>query len=108
MTTKETLVADHKPEIPVKDYAGGWITEKKGTEVPGFLKLAFPVIGLSATAYLVLYINGEVSHSERGPLIQAFDRVTGDANGLMYGVAALALIFVVSVVMFAWRKSHEE
>ena len=42
-------MADKKtPEV--KDYAGGWITEKKGTEVPGFLKLAFPIIGLSCVA----------------------------------------------------------
>ena len=103
-------MADKKapPEIPVKDYAGGWITEKKGTQPPGFLKLAFPIIGLSGTAYLVLYINGDVGNSERGPLIQQFDRVTGDANGLMYVVALLALIFVVSVVLFAFRKSPHD
>ena len=90
----------------IKDYAGGWITEKKGTEVPGFLKLAFPVIGLSSVAYLILYINGEVDHSERGPLVRAFDQVTGDANGLMYVVFALAAVFVVTVVLFAFRKSE--
>ncbi len=103
-------MADKKaPEIPVKDYAGGWITEKKGTEVPGFLKLAFPVIGLSATAYLILYINGETTHSDRGVLVRAFDTVTGDANGLMYAVAGLALLFVITVVLFSVRASkHEE
>lgn len=102
-------MADKKtaPEVPVKDYAGGWITEKEGTEVPGFLKLAFPVIGLSCAAYLLLYINGDVGQSERGPLVQTLDRTTGDANVLMYVVAVLALIFVVSVVTFAWRKHHE-
>jgi hypothetical protein len=89
----------------LKDYAGGWITEKKGTEVPGFLKLAFPIIGLSGFLYLILYINGDVNQSERGPLIQAFNRTTGDANGLMYLVAGLVLIFVVTVVLFAIRKS---
>ncbi|MCX6624704.1 MAG: hypothetical protein NTY38_27310 [Acidobacteria bacterium] len=104
-------MADKKPVpvLPVKDYAGGWISEKKGTEVPGFLKLAFPVIGLSATAYLLLYINGEVGHAERGPLVLALDKVTGDANGLMYLVAVLAFVFVITVVLFAIRKSeHEE
>ncbi len=104
-------MADKKtsPEVPVKDYAGGWITEKKGTEVPGFLKLAFPVIGLSCVAYLILYINGEVNHSERGPLVQALDRVTGDGNAVVYLTTALALIFVVTVVAFAIRKSpHDE
>lgn len=97
------------PESAVKDYAGGWITEKKGTEVPGFLKLAFPVIGLGATSYLVLYINGEVGHAERGPLVQALDRVTGDGNTVVYLATALAFLFVVTVVSFAFRKgSHEE
>jgi len=27
-------------ETKIKDYAGGWITEREGTTVPGFLKLA--------------------------------------------------------------------
>ncbi len=97
-----------KNELPVKEYAGGWITEKKGTEVPGFLKLAFPVIGLGCTAYLLLYINGEVDHADRGPFVQALDKVTGDANGLMIAIAAMALIFVITVVLFAIRKSHAE
>ncbi|HWC01010.1 MAG TPA: hypothetical protein VG672_30090 [Bryobacteraceae bacterium] len=97
-----------KAEIEVKDYAGGWITEKKNTEVPGFLKLAFPVIGISCVAYMILYINGEVSHSERGPLVQTLDRVTGDANALMWSVAILAAIFVIMVVRFAIRKSPHE
>ena len=90
----------------IKDYAGGWITEKEGTEPPGFLKLAFPVIGLGCIAYILMYINGDVGHSERGPLIEAFNRTTGDANGFMYAVAAMALIFVVTVVLFTIRKSH--
>jgi hypothetical protein len=94
------------PEIEVKDYAGGWITEKKGTEVPPFLKLAFPVIGLSCTAYLVVYMNGETTHSDRGALVQAFNKVTGGADSLMFLVAALALVFVVTVVLFSVRKSH--
>lgn len=89
----------------LKDYAGGWISEKKGTEVPGFLKLAFPIIGISGFLYILLYINGDVNHSERGPLIQAFNRSTGDANGVMYLVAGLVLTFVITVVLFAIRKS---
>jgi len=101
-------MADKKqqPEVELNDYAGGWIQEKKGTEVTGFLKLAFPIIGLSASGYLVLYMNGETTHSERGVLVQAFNRVTGGADSFMYVVAALALVFVISVVLFAFRKSH--
>ena len=45
-------------EVPVKDYAGGWITEKQGTDAPPFLKFVFPVIGLSCVAYIVIYMNG--------------------------------------------------
>ena len=56
-------------------------------------------------AYLVLFINGDTANSDRGPFVQAMDRVTGDANGLMYIVAALALVFVITVVLFAFRKS---
>lgn len=95
-----------QPEVPVKDYAGGWITEKQGTEVPGFLKLAFPIIGLGAASYLVFYMNGEINHSDRGVLVQAFNRATGGADSFMYFVFALALVFVIAVVLFAFRKSH--
>ena len=28
----------------VREYAGGWITERKGTDVPVFLKVAFILI----------------------------------------------------------------
>ena len=101
-------MADEQTHREVKDYAGGWITEKKGTEVPGFLKLAFPIIGFSAASYLLLYINGDVGNADRGPLIQQFDRVTGDANGFMYIVALLAFAFVGTVVMFAFRKSPHD
>ena len=93
-------------EIQLKDYAGGWITEKKGTEVPGFLKLAFPIIGLFCAGYLVVYMNGEINHSDRGALVQALNKITGGADSLMYLVVVLAFVFVISVVSFAFRKSH--
>ena len=96
------------PEVPVKDYAGGWITEKQGTDVPPFLKFAFPVIGLSCVAYIVIYMNGEIAHAERGPLVQAMNRSTMGNDALMYAVAVLALIFVVVVVSFAFRTPHGE
>lgn len=102
-------MSEMKKAAEIKEYAGGWITERKNTEVPGFLKLAFPVIGLSCVAYFILYINGEVSHDERGPLVKVFNAATTSADTLMYVVAAMALVFVVTVVAFAWGKSkHEE
>ena len=90
----------------IKDYAGGWITEREGTEPPGFLKLAFPVIGLSSVAYILLYMNGDTSQSERGPFVQALNQATQGSDSFMYLVAAMALVFVVIVVLFALRKSH--
>jgi hypothetical protein len=89
----------------IKEYAGGWINEKEGTEPPGFLKLAFPVIGLGAVGYIVLYMNGEVNHADRGPLVQTFNRATEGSDPFMWIVAAMAMVFVVTVVLFAIRKS---
>jgi len=100
-------MSDKKNEL--KEYAGGWITERQGTEVPGFLKVAFPIIGLGCVSYFIFFMNGEVNHEDRGPLVQKMNQATTSADGLMYFVAALALVFVVTVVLFAIRKSdHHE
>jgi hypothetical protein len=88
----------------IKEYADGWITEREGTDVPGFLKLAFPVIGIFCCAYLVVYMNGETSHSDRGVIVQAFNKATGTADGLMYFVLALAAVYLVIAVLFSIRK----
>jgi len=58
--------------------------ERKGTGVPGFLKLAFPIIGAAVVIYLAVFTNGEIHHSTRGPLVQQLNAVTGTANGFMY------------------------
>jgi len=92
----------------LKDYAGGWIQERKGTDAPAFLKLAFPIIGLFCAAYLIIYMVGETDHSDRGPLVKAFNEATGTSPLLMYIVAALALIYVVIVVLFAIRRFKED
>jgi hypothetical protein len=94
-----------KPAI--KNYADGWITEREGTEVPGFLKLAFAVIALGCMGYLILFMNGEVDHADRGPLVRAFNAATETSATLMYGVAALMVVFGIIVVLFSVRKSHD-
>ena len=58
---------EKKGQEELKEYAGGWMTERKGTDAPGFLKLAFPVIGLGCVAYLFLQIYGDVDHATRDP-----------------------------------------
>jgi hypothetical protein len=99
-------MAEEKKETGIKEYADGWITEREGTGVPGFLKLAFPVIALGCVAYIFIYMNGETAHSDRGVLVQKFNEVTQSSSGFMYFVGALALLFAVIVVSFAFRKSH--
>ena len=98
----------NKKNEELTEYAGGWMTERKGTEVPGFLKIAFPIIGLGCVSYFILYMNGEVSHDDRGPLVRLFNQATTSADGFMYIVAGMALVFVITVVLFAFRKSSHE
>ena len=91
----------------LKEYSGGWMTERKGTEVPAFLKLAFPVIAFGCLGYLLIYMNGEVNHPDRGPLVQQMNAATEASGLLMYAVAAMVVIFGIVVVAFSLRKFHE-
>ena len=91
----------------IKEYADGWITERAGTEVPGFLKLAFIVIAGGALAYFFLYMYGEVDHAGRGHLVRAMNAATEASAGLMYAVAAMIVVFGVIVVAFSFGKSRD-
>ncbi len=92
----------------VKEYADGWITERRGTGVPGFLKYAYIVIALGCIGYLVQYRNGETTHGTRGALVQQFNLITGNADVLVYGVAVLALLAAIGLCVFAFRKAHAD
>ena len=94
-----------KPKI--KEYADGWITEQAGTEVPGFLKLAYIVIAGGALAYFFIYMNGEVDNASRGHLVRAMNAATETSAALMYAIAALILVFGIVVVAFSFGKSHD-
>jgi len=102
------MTVDKKGKEELKDYADGWMQERKGTDAPGFLKLAIPIIGLGGTAYLFLQIYGDVNHASRGSLVQQFNLVTQTSPVLSYIVGSLALIYVVIVAAFAFRKPHED
>ena len=97
---------DSKPEI--HEIAGGWITELKGTQVPAFLKMAYIAIALGTVSYLIVYMNGETTHPDRGSLVQQFNRATESSPALMYGVAALTAMFFLAVILFALRTTPEE
>jgi len=91
----------------IKEYADGWISEREGTSVPGFLKLAYVVIAASAVAYFLLYMFGDTGQPERGPLVQALNAATEASATLMYAIAALIVVFGVIVVAFSFRKPHD-
>jgi hypothetical protein len=93
-----------KPKI--KEYADGWITEREGTEIPGFLKLSYIVIAAGALTYFLMFMFGETTHPERGPLVRALNAATQASAGLMYAIAGLIVIFGVIVVAFSFGK-HE-
>jgi len=98
---------ENKENNELKEYAGGWMTERKGTDAPIFLKAAFAVISISALAYLIVYRNGETGHADRGVLVEAFNKVTGTADGFMYFVGALIAIYIIILVVFAFRKFRD-
>lgn len=91
----------------IKEYAGGWMTERAGTEVPGFLKLAFAVIALGCLAYVVLYMYGETGHAGRGRLVEELNAATSTPGGIMYLTLGLMAAFTVIVVWFALRRNRE-
>jgi len=101
-------MSENKEQNEIKEYADGWITERKGTDVPIFLKFAFIVIAGGCMTYFLLYMNGETEHSERGPLVRLLNAATESSNGLMYGIAAIGIIYALILVIFAFKKFHEE
>jgi preprotein translocase subunit SecG len=103
------MMSTEPQESELKEYAGGWITERKDSEIPGFLKLAYPVIVAAMLVYLVLFMNGEVNHSTRGIYVQQLNAVTGNANIFMYIVGAMIVVYAVILIAFVLGKQkHEE
>ena len=100
------MTEEKKSEL--KEYAGGWITERKETGIPTFLKLAFPVISIAMIVYLVVYMNGEVNHSTRGTFVQQLNAVTGTADSFMYMVGGMIVVYLIILVAFLFGKPHQE
>ncbi len=101
-------MAEQKVSNDVKSYADGWMTEKKGTEIPAFLKATYIVVACGCLAYFFKFMNGEVNHSTRGALVRQFNAVTHTSPGFMYFVAVLIAIFAIITVKFAFSKFHED
>jgi len=103
----DTQVAK-EPEKEIQEYADGWITERKGTGVPTFLKFAYIVIMIGVIGYFFIYMNGEVNHSDRGALVRQFNQVSQSSPALMYSVIAMVVVYAVIVVVFAFKAVHKD
>jgi hypothetical protein len=98
-----------EPDKPkLKEYAGGWITERPDAGIPSFLKLAYVAIAGGAVAYFLIYMYGEVDNAGRGSLVRAMNAATGASAGLMYAIAALIVVFGVVVVAFSVGKRRHD
>jgi SNF family Na+-dependent transporter len=103
----ETKVAN-EPESEIQEYADGWITERKGTGVPAFLKFAYIVIMAGVIGYFFLYMNGEVDHSDRGLLVRQFNSMTQSSPVFMYMVIAMVVVYALIVVAFAFKAVQKD
>ncbi len=92
----------------LKDFAGGWIQERKGTDAPGFLKFVTPIISLGGASYLVFQMYGDVHHATRGPFVEQFNKVSQTSPVFMYVVAGMVFIYAVIVSVFAFQKPHKD
>ncbi len=106
--TKVVQPPAQPPETDIHEYADGWISERKGTGVPAFLKFAYIVILVGVIGYFFIYMNGEVNHSDRGALVRQFNSVTQSSPGLMYAVVAMIVIYALIVVAFAFKAVHKD
>ena len=97
---------DGKEEL--KEYADGWMTERQGTDIPLFLKISTPVVGLGAVGYIIVQMSGDLGHATRGPLVAQFLKVSQTSPVFQYVVAALALVFVVTTAVFGFRAFKED
>ena len=102
----ETKLA--KPDSEIHEYADGWISERKGTGVPTFLKFAYIVIMAGVIGYFFLYMNGEVNHSDRGALVRQFNQATQSSPAFMYVVIVMVVVYALVVAAFAFKTAHKD
>ena len=94
-------------ESGLHEIAGGWIMERKGTDVPVFLKATYIVVAAACITYSIIWVNGDVSDSERGHLVQQFNSVTQFSSAFMWFVTFLVVIFAVILFKFAFTRHKD-
>ncbi len=93
----------------VHELAGGWITERVGTPIPGFLKLAYVFFSLFGVYYLFAYWKGETTHATRGALVKEINGVMETPGTPWLGFLAVVLVlFVAGLWAFAFRGDGGE
>jgi hypothetical protein len=98
-----------KPQGEVHELAGGWITERKGTKVPGFLKLAYVGFSLFGIVYLFRYWSGETAHETRGPLVRQMNAIIDTPGAVWLGfMAACVGLFALGLFWYAFLHRAED
>jgi hypothetical protein len=92
----------------IHELAGGWITERKGTSVPPFLKLAYVGFSAFGLAYLFLYAAGEVDHGSRGALVRQLNAASDlPSSAWIAFIAAWLLLFAGGLLWYALLRKPE-
>jgi len=99
---------EKQSENEIHEYADGWISERKGTGVPTFLKFAYIVIMAVVIGYFFVYMFGEVNHSDRGALVRQFNKATQSSPVFMYMVIGMVAVYAVIVVIFAFKAVSKD
>ena len=106
--TPPTAPPAEQPKDPdLHEFAGGWITERKGTEPTGFLKATYVVVAIAGIVYSILWADGDTS-GDRGKLVQQLNDHTMSSRGFMWFVTALVAIFAVILWKYAFTKSKDD
>jgi len=98
--------APEKEEL--HEIAGGWITERKGTPIPGFLKLTYIGFCLFGLYYLFTYWMGETTHSTRGALVAQFNQTAKEPAAWWHITLAVILIGFVAGLLYNVFAGKEE
>jgi hypothetical protein len=102
-------MSSETPDKGIHELAGGWITERKGTKIPLFLKLSYVGFSIFGIAYLFLYAGGEVDHATRGPLVQQINQAMElPGKGWIGFIGVVVVAFVAGLFAYAFRSGDSD
>lgn len=103
----DTKAGTEGPKI--HELAGGWITERVGTPIPVFLKLAYVGFCLFGLFYLWKFSLGEIDHATRGALVQQLNQVSeAPPTAWIVFLGVVLFAFIVGLLAFAFRAREDE